>query len=339
MKRHLAHSFQDIVSTESLLYAWPEFLRGKRTRRDVQYFQFYLTDNIFVLRDDLADKTYRHGQYNTFHITDPKPRVIHKAPVRDRLVHHALYKILYPFFDKTFIANSYSCRESRGTHKAIGKFNQLARKVGENHAHTCWVLKCDIKQFFANINHQILLRILGEYIPDKDIMWLCKEIISSFHSSKPGVGLPLGNLTSQLFVNIYMNKFDQFVKHEMKTKYYIRYADDFVVMSRDKSYLLAQIFKIREFLKTELQLTAHKISIRTVASGVDFLGWVHFPDYRVLRTATKRRMFRNISNSNGDEVIIQSYLGLLSHGNTHKLQGEILELVNIYHSKRVAGAV
>src|SRR3989338_6011649 len=134
-------------------------------------------------------------------------------------------------------------------------------------------------------------------------------------------GLPLGNLTSQLLVNIYMNEFDQFIKQNLKIKYYIRYADDFVVMSRDKEELESLLLKIRIFLKERLRLELHpnKVSISTLASGVDFLGWVHFPHHRVLRTVTKKRMFKNLKNNNKPEVL-QSYLGLLSHGNTYKIK-------------------
>jgi len=185
-------------------------------------------------------------------------------------------------------------------------------------------LKCDIRKFFANINHNILLGILREYIPDENIINLLKNIINSF-SIKIGAGLPLGNLTSQLLVNIYMNKFDQFMKHKMKVKYYIRYADDFVIFSEDKKYLEDLVICIGDFLRSELKLELHpnKLFIKTINSGVDFLGWVNFSDHRVLRTSTKKRMMRNLKNNTKTEVIA-SYLGLLSHGNTHKLLSDNL---------------
>lgn len=138
--------------------------------------------------------------------------------------------------------------------------------------------------------------MIEDYIPDKDILQLLPLIVSSFNSGAAGVGLPLGNLTSQLLVNIYMNNFDQFVKHTLKARYYIRYADDFVVLSEDRGYLEHILPLMRDFLRDKLKLSLHpnKISISTVASVVDFLGWVHFPDHRVLRTATKRRMINGI---------------------------------------------
>ncbi|MBI2446356.1 MAG: group II intron reverse transcriptase domain-containing protein [Parcubacteria group bacterium] len=277
-------------------------------------------DNIFVLHEDLKSGDYRHGGYKAFNISDPKPRNIHKASVGDRLLHHAIYRILYPFFDKTFIPDSYSCRIKKGTHKALNRFRTYAYIVSCNHTRTCWVLKCDIRKFFASIDHQILLDILNSYITDMQIMKLLQEIIESF-SVKPGIGLPLGNLTSQLFVNIYMNEFDQFIKHKLKAKYYIRYADDFVILSDNRNQLERLIPIISGFLDENLKLHLHsdKVFIKTIASGVDFLGWVNFNDYRILRTTTKRRMMKRIEES-PFPATINSYLGLLKHGNTRKLQ-------------------
>src|SRR3989344_1455788 len=160
-------------------------------------------DNIISLHQDLANHTYKHGEYQAFNINDPKPRSIHKAPVRDRLLHHAMHRILYPFFDKTFVSDSFSCRVNKGTHKALNRFRYFFRKVSKNNTKTCWILKCDIKRFFENINHNILIEILNKYIPNQDVMCLLKSIIDSFQA-RPRKGLPLGNLTSQLFVNIYM---------------------------------------------------------------------------------------------------------------------------------------
>ncbi len=331
MKRQLVHTFENIINIENLLEAWKEFIRGKRKKPDVQEFSLKLMDNLFVLHEDLSSDNYKHGGYYAFNISDPKPRSIHKASVRDRLLHHAIYRVLYPFFDRSFIADSYSCRIKKGTHKALNRFRDFAHKVSKNNTRTCWILKCDIRKFFASIDHKILLDILDLYIPDKQVIWLLKEIISSF-SWKPGVGLPLGNLTSQLLVNVYMNKFDQFVKHKLKVKYYIRYSDDFVILSNDKNWLLNVISKIRDFLRDKLYLQLHpdKISIRTIASGVDFLGWVNFSDHRILRTTTKRRMMNRIKKL-PTSAAFHSYLGLLKHGNANRLRGVIYD--NIVNKK------
>lgn len=325
MKIQLRHSFEDIICLDNLLEAWREFIRGKRNNPDVQEFYLKLMDNLFILHEDLSSNNYRHGGYGAFNISDPKPRNIHKASVRDRLLHHAIYRILYTFFDKVFISDSFSCRLGKGTHKALNRFREFANKVSRNNTRTCWILKCDIRKFFASIDHQTLLDILNSYITDKQIIWLLQEIIESF-STKPKVGLPLGNLTSQLFVNIYMNELDQFVKHKLKVKYYIRYADDFVFFSENKYWLEEQILKIKKFLEEKLKLEIHpqKIFIKTLSSGVDFLGWVNFPDHWVLRTTTKRRALRRI-NTHSTLETINSYLGLLSHGNTYKIKGNLLD--------------
>jgi RNA-directed DNA polymerase len=323
MKIQLRHKYEDIISVENLLAAWSEFIKGKRGKNDVQQFQLHLMDNILALHRDLVNFTYRHGDYQAFKITDPKPRLIHKAAVRDRLLHHALYRILYPFFDRIFITDSYSCRIDKGTHKAINRFRGFAYKVSQNNTRTCWILKCDIQKFFASIDHEILVSILTRYIPEYDTLWLLDEVISSFNRQS-GVGLPLGNLTSQLFVNIYMTEFDQFVKHKVTARYYLRYADDFMFMSASKNWLEGLIPKAQRFLGERLKLAmpADKVSLTPLAAGVDFLGWVHFSDHRILRTNTKRKMFRRIV-SNPELITLASYLGLLQHGNTTKLSQQV----------------
>ena len=314
-------SYDDIISLENLLEAWREFLRGKRGKKDVQEFERELMANILALHYDLAAGAYAHGGYSHFKINDPKPRDIHKASVRDRLLHHALYRILYPYFDRTFIADSFSCRLGKGTHKALGRFRAFSRKVSKNDTRTCWVLKCDIRKFFASIDQEILLQILNARIEDARVLALLGNIIHSFHSTALGKGLPLGNLTSQLLVNIYMNEFDQFAKHQLKAKHYIRYADDFVFFSQSRGELESLLPHIDHFLQERLVLQLHpdKVFIKTLASGVDFLGWVHFPDHRVLRTASKRRMLRRLTEVEGDEAVVASYRGMLLHGNAKKL--------------------
>lgn len=311
---------------ENLLRAWQNFLRGKRKKHDVMTFQLRLIDNISELQDELAGKTYIHGPYKQFNISDPKPRVIHKATVRDRLIHHLLYQELYLYFDRHFIFDSYSCRLNKGAHKALYRFRHMGRRVSKNNTRTCWVLKCDIRKFFASIDHAVLQATLEKHIADDNILWLLGQVITSFHSENtPGVGLPLGNLTSQLLVNIYMNEFDRFVKNELRAKYYIRYADDSLLLAYDKSSLEALLPKLHSFLNDKLRLSLHpyKTQIKTLASGVDFLGWVHFPHHAVLRTTTKRRMLKNLLVTVSDATLA-SYLGMLRHGNAFNLRDEIV---------------
>lgn len=330
--------YDSIISLENLLGAWKEFLKGKRNKDDVQKFQYQLFDNILTLHNDLKNKAYIHGGYHAFNISDPKPRNIHKASVRDRLLHHAIYRQLYPIMDKRFIHDSYSCRIMRGAHLALKRFKQFANKASQNNTKTLWILKCDIRKFFASVDHGILINILTSHISEAEVVDLIKRVVASFQSTSKGKGLPLGNLTSQLLVNIYMNEFDQFVKHKLKAKHYIRYADDFVFMSQDRFWLLSILSKINAFLWNSLNLSIHpdKLHLKTLASGVDFLGWVHFQDHRVLRTATKKRMFKRLGDSlrqpyqnlQNDEVQqsrIKSYIGMLSHGNTHNIYNAILQ--------------
>ena len=326
----MIHSYNDIISLENLYQAWQEFVQGKKNKKDVVEFSLNLADNVYELHLDLKAKTYIHGRYQAFNISDPKPRNIHKATVRDRLLHHAIYRILYYHFNQKFIHDSYSCRLGKGTHKAIKRFETFARKVSSNNTKTCWILKCDVRKFFASIDQSILITILQKHEDDPDIICLLREVIGSFHSTRSGLGLPLGNLTSQLLVNIYMNEFDQFVKHKLKIKYYLRYADDFVIMSTDKKYLENTLLQINVFLQSHLNLNLHpdKVYIKTLASGIDFLGWVNFPNHRVLRTVTKRRMFKRIKEVSGKQEIVQSYLGMLKWGNGYKLKQKILKIKN-----------
>jgi RNA-directed DNA polymerase len=322
--------YDSIISLENLLDAWKDFIKGKRAKDDVQKFQYQLADNILSLHNDLKNKTYIHGGYYAFNISDPKPRNIHKASVRDRLLHHAIYRNLYPMFDKKFIHDSYSCRKFKGTHVALERFKQFTNTVTKNNTKTVWVLKCDIRKFFASVDQNILLMILEKHGVEPGLIDLIKRVTDSFESTEKGKGLPLGNLTSQLLVNIYMNEFDQYVKHIVKAKYYIRYADDFVFLSQDKSWLLEILPKINAFLFDNLSLTIHpnKLHLKTFASGVDFLGWVHFPDHKVLRTATKQRMFTKLKNDSVHRL--HSYLGMLSHGNTQGLQKLIKNINMLY---------
>ncbi|MBU0540486.1 reverse transcriptase/maturase family protein [Patescibacteria group bacterium] len=333
MRKLFSVTFEEVVSVENLCEAWQEFIRGKRKKKDVQEFILRLGDQIADLHQNLMNGDYAHSDYLYFRINDPKPRDIHKANVRDRLMHHAIHRKLYPFFAKLFVADSFSCQADKGLHRALERFEILARKVSRNNTRTCWILKCDIRKFFASIDHHIMIDILRGRIADSRLHNLLERVIRSFEA-RPGKGIPLGNLTSQLFANIYMNEFDWFVKHEIQMKYYARYADDFIFMSHDRSELLKRLPRIAAFLSEPLALSLHpkKVFIKTLASGVDFLGWVHFPHHRVLRTKTKIRMNRRV-NLCQDSQTIESYLGMLSHGDAYKLSRDLTNLCWLLASK------
>lgn len=197
-------TFAHLISLPNLLQAWDEFRKGKSKRFDVQEFERHLEDNLFALHKSLKHKTYRHGQYYSFYVHDPKQRHIHKAEVVDRVVHHLLYTFLYNLFDDTFIYGSFSCRLKKGTHKGVDRLETYTRKVSKNYTRSCFALQLDIQKFFAAVDHQVLLALLKKKINDIDILWLLEQIIYSFCSDRgAGKGMPLGNLTSQVFANIY----------------------------------------------------------------------------------------------------------------------------------------
>lgn len=313
--------FEETFSFESILKAFNEFKNNKRNKVDVAEFSINVIGNLYSLHNDLISGNYKHGGYKHFKINDPKPRDIHKASVRDRIVHHCLYRSLYDYFNKFFIYDSYSCRFGKGTHKALEQFFKFGMVESLSNKKTIWILKCDIKKCFASVDQNILKIILKRHIFCPKILSVTNSVIDSFNSGFVGKGLPLGNLTSQLFINIYLNELDQVMKKIFNIDKYVRYADDFVIFDKDKDYLLELTPKIADFLEESLNLTLHpdKIHLKTFASGMDFLGWIHFPNHRVLRTSTKKRMFRKIIEKDGKKSVIESYLGMLSHGNAHKL--------------------
>lgn len=330
------NTYQLIIAPENLFAAWRVFKSDKRNRPDVANFEHYLEENIFQLHRDLREKTYRHGPYCGFWIRDPKLRRIHKATVRDRVLHHAIFNILNPVFERTFIQTSFSCRIGKGTHKGMQKVAEMLRQESRNNTRSCHALKCDVRKFFDSVDHTVLLGLLGRKIKDADTMGLLTEIVESFVSTPRSLfeakGVPIGNLTSQLFANIYMNELDQFVKHELKVKHYARYTDDFVIVSSDREYLSELIEPIQRFLNERLQLALHpkKVSIRPYHQGIDFLGYVVLPYHIVVRTKTRHRVFRKLEERvcqfRGGTIpewtllgSFRSYRGVFSHADAHKV--------------------
>lgn len=281
----------------------------------MRQFEYNLEDNIFQLRAELIAGTYAPLPYTAFYVRDPKLRHIHKANIRDRVLHQAVFRILYEVFDRYFIYDSYASRFERGVHAAVERLRVFARKSSRNYREPAFALQCDIKKFFDSIDHLRLLDILREHIGDDNAFWLCEKIIHSFEKS-PGKGLPLGNVTSQLFANIYLNKLDHFVKDELRAAYYIRYCDDFVILADNTDAFAGVIARIKEFLRQELALELHptKVTIRKFSKGIDFLGYVERPYCRLLRTRTKWRLLRLINKKNKS-----SYIGLLTHCNGYGL--------------------
>lgn len=322
MKSSLA-SFETITSAENLFDAWNKFRRGKGKRYDILNFEHCLEQNIFELQKDLRTGRYEHGQYTPFRICDPKQRQIHKAKVRDRLVHQAITNVIEPVFEREFIYDSFSCRKGKGTHSGGRRLRYFLEKTSWRGRRPAYALKCDIGKFFASVDHVKLLSLLSNRIADTETIKLLEKVIASFEYS-PGKGLPLGNLTSQLFANIYMHQFDFFAKHRLRQKYYIRYCDDFVIVDANRKHLVDLIEPIKQFLETELELQLHprKITIRSFSQGVDFLGYISKPYCTLLRTQTKHRLLAKVNHAN-----LSSYLGVLSHSNSFELRQQVITKV------------
>lgn len=332
--------YNELISVSNLFQAFKVFRRGKGSRADVLKFEYNLEKNIFDLHRGLYNKRYKHSSYDSFYVTDPKQRHIHKACVWDRIIHHLVYNKLYAIYDRKFIATSFSCRIGKGSHRGVGWLYKSVRKVSKNYRKPCFVLKCDVRKFFDSVDHSILLEIIKRKIIDRDTISLIETVIDSFASGRSSLferkGLPIGNLTSQIFANIYMNEFDQYVKRELKVKYYGRYSDDFVIVSTNKKELENILDKVGIFLKTKLALDLHpnKISIRKLHSGIDFLGYVVFPHHILLRTKTKNRISKNLDFKIKDyvagktgkenlESVLYSYLGTLSHADTYSFSEKL----------------
>lgn len=263
-----------------------------------------------------------------FQICDPKQRQIHKATVQDRLVHQAIVSEIEPLFEPRFIFDSYSCRKGKGTHAAVARLRKFLYQASCNDTQTVYALKCDIKKFFASVDHDILIGILRQRINDEKVLALLQEIIQSLPSDSLK-GIPLGNLTSQLFANIYLHEFDWFVKNILREKFYLRYCDDFIILGTDRQHLLSLVPHLTDFLQTRLALTLHpnKIKIRSWRQGVDFLGYVLKPHCTVLRHRTKLRMLRRVDENN-----LSSYMGLCRHANEHRLKQLLINKVGVSYS-------
>ena len=327
--------FEKMTSLVHIFEYWDHFSRGKRKRKDIQYFERNLEDSVFQLQNDLITLQYQHDAYEHFYVSDPKQRRISKASVKDRLVHQIVYEVLTTVFDRKFIFHSLSSRVGKGTHIGVTMLHRMIRKVSANGKQPCYALKMDIKRFFDTINHQILKTLLRKNIADEKALKIIDIIIDSFKvSSGPSgsVEIPLGNATSQLFANVYLHELDDFIKQELRERYYLRYCDDFIILSNDKNHLESLIFPIREFLIKKLQLDLHpkKLIIRKLTQGIDFVGYVLFFKHTLVRTRTKQRMKKRLKEAY--EIFLQgkidgvsldqrlqSYLRILSHANQHTL--------------------
>ncbi len=332
--------FDSVASLEGLFLAWEGFKRGKESRLDVQKFFLNLESNIFELYEKVKNGTYQHSAYTSFFVCDPKLRNINKAEVADRVMHHLIVKHIEPLFERSFIFDSYSSRIGKGAHRGVKRLKSFCLKLTKNQTKTAWALKGDIRKFFDSVDHNILIFMLRAKIKDEKLMDIIEKIICSYNT-KPGKGIPLGNLTSQIFSNIYLDKLDQFMKRDLGIKYYLRYADDFVILDEKKERLENLVLVLKDFLENSLKLQLHptKLTIRKIHHGIDFLGYIVYPTYIILRTKTKRRMFRKIAIKKKEleagmisvesfNNTIQSYLGMLTHCRAERIRNQVEEIIN-----------
>jgi retron-type reverse transcriptase len=313
--------YEQIYAWENLHLAWRNAARGKRGKEPAARFEYRLEDNLLQLQAELQSKTYCPGDYHSFHIHEPKRRLISAAPFRDRVVHHALCNIIEPRFERSFIFDSYANRVGRGTHRALDRCQYFTRRFG-------YVLQCDLVQFFPSIDHAVLRCILARKIEDTDTLWLIDRILESgvgvlseeyemvwfpdddlFAIHRPR-GLPIGNLTSQFWGNCVLNPFDHFVKRELGCRGYLRYVDDFLLFADDKRTLWNWRGSLIERLAA-LRMTIHeeRAHPRPVTEGIPFLGFVIFPTHRRLKRrkgiAYRRRLERLLTDYAAGEISLE----------------------------------
>lgn len=327
----------ELCSPENLFLAYQKARKGKTTKEYVIEFEENLLENLAQLRNELLFHSYRPKPLKTFIIRDPKVRKISKSHFRDRIIHHAVCNIIEPYFERHFIYDSYANRKRKGTLKAIKRFNDFSRKVSRNHTQRAYALKADIKQYFETVDHKTLKTIIQTEIKDKRVLWLISVILSNYESKISNQGMPLGNLTSQFFANVFLNELDQFVKHQLRVKYYVRYVDDFVLFHNSKEVLAEQTAQIDSFLKENLKLKLHpeKSKIIPLYRGVEFLGLKIFPHHKILRRKNLRRFQRKLQALTDDynhhetdyDTIYNFLEGWLAHTkntNTYKLRRKII---------------
>jgi len=336
INRNMANTYKRIYSGvyefANLYNAYQKAVKAKRYKDDIMDFSYNLELNLIKISHHLKNHTYVPGKYHRFKVYEPKKREIAALPFRDRIVQHAFNNVVEPIFDKAFIFDSYACRKGKGTHKGMYRIVDFLRKLSPS----AYCLKGDIANYFPSIKHAILLNLIEKKIKDGDLMKLVKVIIFSNHTrGKSGYGIPVGNLTSQIFANIYLDYFDYFIKHQLHCKYYVRYVDDFIVLDEDKR-VLGKIFKqSEEFLHQNLELKLNrKSSIFPVKQGIDFLGYRIWKTHRLLRKGSVKRMKKKIAflkkqgagNMSSEKVRseIAAWLGHCRHASTYNLRKKIL---------------
>lgn len=280
--------FSQVCSFANIHSAFKKARKGKKTKKDILFFNYYAEYNLIGIKNDLINNTYRHGKYKEFVVNDSKKRRIKAPTFRDRVVHHALCNIIEPIFDKSFIFDSYACRKNKGSHSAVWRLQSFLRK-----RKGIYCLTGDISKYFDSISHNILISLIERKIKDAGIMAVIKEVLQSSFSKREGVGIPIGNLTSQLFANIYLDSFDHFCKETMREVLYLRYMDDFLFLGK-KHRLHAVARKSGHFLLSILGLNLNpiKVNVFPAGKGIDYLGYIIFADHILLRKKTVKRFLK-----------------------------------------------
>lgn len=333
--------FTRLGSYDNLHAAFLKARKGKTKKQYILDFEEGLERNLIALRHELLFHIYKPHPLEIFILRDPKTRKIGKSAFRDRVIHHALCNVIEPLLEKRFIYDSFANRKGKGTLKALERFDEFKRKVSRNNTRTCYVLKADIRHYFDTVDHQTLLSILGKNVLDKKVMWLIKVILANHKTKEAGKGMPLGNLTSQFFANVYLNELDQFVKHQMKAEYYLRYVDDFVILHPSKEVLEGYRRTIQEFLVERLQLQLHpnKSRVINLENGIPFLGFRVFYHHKLVRPMNRRKFERKLEEFRasteqdviGSEKIIDSFDGWFAyanHGNVYKYKNRVLQTLD-----------
>lgn len=339
--------YDKLCSFDNLFLAYRKARKGKGSKWYVREFEKDMERNLILLETELRSLTYSPKPLRTFVIRDPKTRVISASNFRDRVVHHALCNIIEPIFEKTFIYDSYANRKNKGTHAALKRFDEFKRnvsqggrpvnKTGDNSMVCGYALKADIKHYFDSVDHNILMEIISRKIADEKILWLIRKILDNHETRAARKGMPIGNLTSQFFANVYLNELDYFVKHKLRTKYYIRYVDDFVILHSSKEVLELCKTRINEFLTSiKLELHPEKTKIYPLHHGVNLLGfrifYFHKLPYRrnVRQFEKKLEILANLYDLGviSEEHLakrVEGWLAYAMHGNTYKMRKGIAE--------------
>lgn len=295
------------LSLSNLYKCWRLFRRGKKASREIVEFEYFLENNLRGLEKDLHSGIYKHGCYRQFEVVDNKRRLIKVAGVRDRVVHRLVYEYLKPIFDPAFIYDVWSCREGKGLIGAVKRSQKFLYQRSRG-----YVWRSDIKKFFDNVDKQILLQLIERKIIDNQAVGIIREIIFSqstqIGNDRHDSGIPIGNLASQIFANIYLNELDRFIKHKLGVKFYLRYGDDFIILD-DKQEILEQIRdEVREFLRVSLRLetNSHRDIIIKIDRGLRFLGAKIYPRSRQLNRRNQKRLKRKL-----DLLNLSSYKGMI----------------------------